>query len=156
MKEVNPLIEVISNGLVELSLSTTLVADTTSFNVEANINIDINNLSISGEIKFITSKGVNHIVYLDYSNNNLSLSYGNIGIYLSINELDTLINKVFGNNISLDIDLYEIINSLVINYNNGLNINLDLAGLGNISLNLNNNVIKLSNLNISDISLVKI
>ena len=154
MKEVNPLIEVISNGLVELSLSTTLVADTTSFNVEANVNIDINNLSISGEIKFITSKGVNHIVYLDYSNNNLSLSYGNIGIYLSINELDTLINKVFGNNISLDIDLYEIINSLVINYNNGLNINLDLAGLGNISLNLNNNVIKLSNLNISDISLV--
>lgn len=154
MKEVNPLIEVISNGLVELSLSTTLVADTTSFNVEANINIDINNLSISGEIKFITSKGVNHIVYLDYSNNNLSLSYGNIGIYLSINELDTLINKVFGNNISLDIDLYEIINSLVINYNNGLNINVDLAGLGNISLNLNNNVIKLSNLNISDISLV--
>lgn len=154
MKEVNPLIEVISNGLIELSLNTTLVADTTSFNVEANINIDINNLSISGEIKFITSKGVNHIVYLDYSNNNLSLSYGNIGVYLSINELDTLINKVFGNSISLDIDLYEIINSLVINYNNGLNINLDLAGLGNISLNLNNNVIKLSNLNISDISLV--
>ena len=154
MKEVNPLIEVISNGLVELSLNTTLVADTTSFNVEANIDIDINNLSISGEIKFITSKGVNHIVYLDYSNNNLSLSYGNIGVYLNINELDTLINKVFGNNISLDIDLYEIINSLIINYNNGLNISLDLAGLGNIGFNLNNNVIKLSDLNISNVSLV--
>ena len=156
--EIYKLIELFNNEVINIKLNTELIAEETKFIIDGNFNINLNEFSLIGSVNFITSAGLKHIVYINYLNNNLSLAYGNLGIDLSVSELELLINRIIemfniDNNISLDFDLYKIINSLEFNYNNGLNVSLDLLNFGLIKLNLNDNKINISDINFDVLSL---
>ena len=147
------------NDTVNINLETKLVAETTEFKILANLNLSLENKVVEGTIKFITSQNLEHVVYISYKDNYLKLAYGNIGINVTIEELISLVQEALDsfnldiNSDSINLDLKTIINSIFIDVDNGVNVSLSLLNLGNITVNLNNNKLSISDISISNISL---
>ena len=162
-EEVSQVIEVINNGIIKLDLNTTLIAETTTFGVVGTIYLDINKLTFSATITFITSQGIHHVVYIDYLDDYLSISFGNIGVKAMLSELEGLITEAL-TMFNLDmlatnattIDIANILNSLILSANDGLSLEIELPIVGLVGLQLKNGVLKISDMAIGDVSLTNI
>ena len=154
---ISNLVELFSNTL-NIKFNTKLVANTTKFSINVDLNVNFKDAVVSGKIDFITNSNLCHSILVYYENNIIKLAYGNIGISLSISEIDTLLSKAlemfdlqFSND--LNINIYDIINSINILVADGINLNLELPILGKIGININNNIITISDLFIENIKL---
>ena len=162
-EQVSQVIEVINNGIIKLDLNTTLIAETTTFGVVGTIYLDINKLTFSATITFITSQGIHHVVYIDYLDDYLSISFGNIGVKAMLSELEGLITEAL-TMFNLDmlatnattIDIANILNSLILSANDGLSLEIELPIVGLVGLQLKNCVLKISDMAIGDVSLTNI
>ena len=154
---ISSLMDLFSNTL-NIKFNTKLIADTTKFTINVDLNVNFKDVVVSGKIDFITNSNLCHSILVYYEDDIIKLAYGNIGICLSVSEIDTILNKAlttFGLQFSDDsnINIYEIINSINVLVSDGINLNLELPMLGKLGININNNIITISDLFIKNIKL---
>lgn len=167
---VDKILDVINDKKFSLNLSLEVNVSDIKVDLVIDIYFNLTDNCISGVIS-VAVVGTSHEIKFNYINNVLTLSYGNIVVKLSNNEISELIDYVKNKfELKTDInitssDIISIINSLIIDIKtNNVNISCNLSSvineLSNITLSIfNDSNIKfnlddltISNINITNIS----
>jgi len=139
----------LSNGELNINGKFDLDINDTNLNVNIDVNADIKNMIFSASVS-LTHKEETIEILVSYKNDQLLLSYENISVSLTKEEITNLINYInekFDLGISLDqsiqIDLLSLLNTLTFNIEaNKIYLSVDLSSIsesiGTLSLILTN------------------